>query len=39
MCLAIMLINDTSVNKWATLNFALTCYLIFCNFRNLTIWI
>lgn len=28
VCSAITLINDTSVNKWATLNFALTCHLV-----------
>jgi hypothetical protein len=39
MCSAIMLINETSVNKWATFTSVMTCHLIFCNFRNLTIWI
>jgi hypothetical protein len=39
MCSAIMLINDTSVNKWATITFVITCHSIFCNFRKLTIWI
>lgn len=39
MCSAIMLISYTSVNKWATFNFVMTCHLIFCNYRNITNWI